>query len=368
MSGGGILNPGQKKKDSIMDIVAKGLQVARDIYGIKEASSQLDAIEEERKRKADNEAAIKGERERITSGKRTPGEYQELLLGGKHQELPAGAPGGIRVPMTDGTEKYVGLRAPQKTSNPVPVNTVENGKPVTKFVTPTEGAVFVQPPKKEAGPKEPKDYTRDDRRDLQAQYDKDPQVRRHKTVLQSYEDAEALMQDPSPAADLSLVYAYMKALDPNSVVRETEAETAQALGSMMERAKAKFAEMAGDGRLTPAQRADMVNQIGKLARGAAKGLDGIEGQFSQQASQRNVNPADLRFSIKPKFKESAPSEGVAGAKPASIGAPSGGNGTAVAAPAAPQPGTVDGDFVFQGGNPADRNNWKKVGPPLKGAL
>lgn len=335
MSGGGILNPGQKKKDSIMDIVAKGLQVARDVYGIKEASSQLDAIEEERQRKADNEAALKEEKKRIAGGRLTKGEQVEL-----------GAKGFVRAgrgeqadfeavdDQTGGLVGFVKKQTPSGVRPPVPIKTVENGQEVTKFVTPTDGAVYVQPPKKEAGPKEPKDFTRDDRKDLQAQYDKDPQVRRHKTVLQSYEDAEALMQDPSPAADLSLIYAYMKALDPGSVVRETEADTAQALGSMMERAKAKFAEMAGDGRLTPAQRADMVAQIGKLAQGAAKGLDSIEGQFSTLATKRNVSPTDLRFSVRPQFKEKAPESGgaVAGAKPASIGAPSGGNGTAVAAP------------------------------------
>jgi hypothetical protein len=108
----GIINPGQRRTDSALDLVVKGLQIARDVYGIKEAATAAERADEERQRKADEEARVK-------AGVRTPGEYQALQLSGKYDELPAGAPGGIRIPMEGGGEKIVGLRAPpQKGEDP----------------------------------------------------------------------------------------------------------------------------------------------------------------------------------------------------------------------------------------------------------
>ena len=54
------------------------------------------------------------------------------------------------------------------------------------------------------------------------------------TIGNSYSRIVAVAKDPSPAGDLALIFNYMKMLDPNSVVRESEFATAQNTGSVPE--------------------------------------------------------------------------------------------------------------------------------------
>ena len=166
-----------------------------------------------------------------------------------------------------------------------------------KLVKTPEDQVVKLPPKE----KPPKDISVSERNTLQTQYDRDPEIRKNKEVLQSYAAAQALVKDPSPASDQALVYAYMKALDPGSVVRETEAESAQALGGLQERAKAKLSQMSGSGTLTPDQRKDLVAQIEKLAMSAAERQSGLDQQFQGLAARRGVANEDLRFVVRPQF-------------------------------------------------------------------
>jgi hypothetical protein len=352
----GIINPGQRRTDSALDLVVKGLQIARDVYGIKEAATAAERADEERKSK-------EADADRKKRGIRTPTEFQEIRLKG-FEEVPEG-PDGIRIPVQqdDGSVLTKFVREKQKAAKEPGtrvVTTVENGRPVEKIVADQAGTsypAYVKPDRD----KEPKDYTREDRDRLQAQYDKDPEVRKNKAVLQSYSEVQALAQDTSPAGDLALVFSYMKALDPGSVVKESEVETAQALGSLQDRAKAKLEQMSGGGNLSPRQRQDLINQVEKLAANSAKNLETIESQFVDQASRRKVSQEDLRFTSKPQF---APKDTVkAPQEPFADG-----NGSAQAAPAPPKVGTEENGFVFQGGDPADPKNWKPLGAPVKGAL
>lgn len=174
-----------------------------------------------------------------------------------------------------------------------------DGKPVVKIVADEIGAEipgYVKPDKPA------KDITVSERNTLQTQYDKDLGVRKNRAVIESYQDAQALVKDPSPASDQALIFAYMKALDPSSVVRESEAESAQALGGLVERAKAKLKQMGGESGLTDSQRKDLVSQIKKLAKTAAERQKGVDDQFRGLASRRNVSNEDLRFMALPEFE------------------------------------------------------------------
>lgn len=75
---------------------------------------------------------------------------------------------------------------------------------------------------------------------------------------------EAAADDPSPAGDLALIFNYMKVLDPSSVVRESEFQTASATGSLEQRAEAFLERMTGGKRLSASQRFDFVARAQKL--------------------------------------------------------------------------------------------------------
>ena len=85
-------------------------------------------------------------------------------------------------------------------------------------------------------------------------------------ISQAYRKIEEATKVPSAAGDVSLVFAFMKILDPGSVVREGEFATAANAAGIPDRVRAQYnAAMRGE-RLAPAQRADFLNQAKNLAR------------------------------------------------------------------------------------------------------
>jgi hypothetical protein len=149
--------------------------------------------------------------------------------------------------------------------------------------------------------KAPKDISVAERNTLQNQYDRDLNVRKNRLVFSSFNEAQTYAAEKSPAADLSLTIAYFKANDPTSIVKESEAETAAALGGLENRAKAWFAKNAGEGGLTDAQRADLVRAIELKAQTAAKDQETINGSFTKLAGRRGVSNEDLRLASSPEF-------------------------------------------------------------------
>lgn len=79
-----------------------------------------------------------------------------------------------------------------------------------------------------------------------------------------FERVLASAQDPSPAGDMALLYGYMKLLDPNSVVRETEFATAAKTGSLPQQIQASALRLVNGERLTAQQRADFVSRARSL--------------------------------------------------------------------------------------------------------
>ncbi len=71
---------------------------------------------------------------------------------------------------------------------------------------------------------------------------------------------EAAAKDPSAAGDLALVFNYMKILDPNSVVRESEFANAQNATGVNERVRNIWNRILSGERLAPEQRADFLAQ------------------------------------------------------------------------------------------------------------
>lgn len=87
-------------------------------------------------------------------------------------------------------------------------------------------------------------------------------------AIQGYNKVISAAKDPSPAGDISLIFAYMKTLDPTSVVREGEFATAANAGSVPERVVVQYNKAMEGTRLIPAQRADFVNKSRALVEAA----------------------------------------------------------------------------------------------------
>jgi len=85
-------------------------------------------------------------------------------------------------------------------------------------------------------------------------------------ISQAYRKIEEATKVPSAAGDVSLIFAFMKILDPGSVVREGEFATAQNAGGIPDRIRAQYNAAVDGQRLAPAQREDFLNQAKNLAR------------------------------------------------------------------------------------------------------
>lgn len=97
-------------------------------------------------------------------------------------------------------------------------------------------------------------------------------------------------QKPSPASDISLIYNFMKMLDPGSVVREGEFATAQNAGSIDQRVTAMYNRVLSGQRLTDETRNDFVNQAHGLHARSANQYQRIQQQYQGIASRSGVDP------------------------------------------------------------------------------
>lgn len=111
-------------------------------------------------------------------------------------------------------------------------------------------------------------------------------------VISNYNSVSAAANDPSPAGDISLIFAYMKMLDPTSVVREGEFATAQNAGSIPTSIQNIWNKAVQGTRLTPEQRTDFINQANKLYQSALQQQRQVDQTFEERSRQFGV-PSSL---------------------------------------------------------------------------
>ena len=108
------------------------------------------------------------------------------------------------------------------------------------------------------------------------------------------------------AADLSLVYGFMKILDPTSVVRESEAEMAQKIATLPEQYRAQVLSfLQGSGRLAPEVRAAMMQEALGAAQAYRKAWDNDLRLYRGIIDRQRMNAEDVFVDFEP-FPEYTP--------------------------------------------------------------
>jgi hypothetical protein len=110
---------------------------------------------------------------------------------------------------------------------------------------------------------------------------------------QSYDTVRGAAKDPTAAGDLSLIFAYMKMLDPGSVVREGEFATAQNATGVPDRIRNLYNQVTQGVRLNPNQRNDFLKQAGNIYNTAKERQDRITATYTQRAKRRGLDPNDV---------------------------------------------------------------------------
>ncbi len=99
--------------------------------------------------------------------------------------------------------------------------------------------------------------------------------------------------DPSAFGDIGAVFAFMKTLDPQSVVRESEYATAAQAGSLLTRAKNAVTKAEKGEMLTPGQREDLIKMTDHLGSIYQTNYKDFIKPLENQAKKRGVDMAEI---------------------------------------------------------------------------
>src|SRR5689334_13718639 len=115
-----------------------------------------------------------------------------------------------------------------------------------------------------------------------------------KQVRDSYNRIKTSGQNPSPAGDLSMLYNYMKMLDPGSVVRESEFRSAQSAKPLLERVGISWNSVSSlwsGNKMTPGQRKDFLNRANQLYQTEAQQQNQRINETKRVATSYGLDPS-----------------------------------------------------------------------------
>lgn len=95
------------------------------------------------------------------------------------------------------------------------------------------------------------------------------------------------------AGDMSLLYSYVKLLDPGSVVRESEFATAAASGALGERIQGLVQRIVTGERLPATLRESFKTEADAIYQAQKAGADRLRTQYSDLATRYNLKPEDV---------------------------------------------------------------------------
>lgn len=148
--------------------------------------------------------------------------------------------------------------------------------------------------KKGAGPKAPKPgQTFKDASALRKEFNALPEVKSFREASTSFDKIQRAAATPSAAGDLSLIFAYMKVLDPGSTVREGEFAAAAAAAGADQRLLGAIEKVRSGQKLTPEQRADFVARAKDLYAAQRAQYDTQAALYRRLAEKQGADPDDI---------------------------------------------------------------------------
>lgn len=281
--------PVQKQKKSDLEKIAEALSLAQSAFGIagsavtiKTALANQKILQDQEARAVKtNEAAdaaaevAKAELARKASGTLNPGELQDVLLAGKFTEAPFGppAPGAIPIKVKDGETVIPKFLVPAQD----PLTAKENREFELKEME-------ITGKKKEGASK------------LRDEWLKNPLTKGTQEVATAYEKVSSAGQDPSAAGDISLIFGYMKMLDPGSTVREGEFATAQNAAGVPDIIKNMYNKITTGERLNPAQRQDFIGSAKKVYDAQIRQQEKFNKEFVGLSNKSDIDPSEVVLS------------------------------------------------------------------------
>jgi hypothetical protein len=148
--------------------------------------------------------------------------------------------------------------------------------------------------------------------ELRKEFTAQPQVKEYQTVRNAFQNVKSASKDPSAAGDLSMIFAYMKILDPNSVVREQEFANAQNAAGVPDRIRNVYNRIMSGERLNPEQRKDFLAQAEKLHGTSLRQYESVRRQYGEIAKKAKARPDQVLIDFSEVTEnQEAPQQGAA---------------------------------------------------------
>jgi hypothetical protein len=129
---------------------------------------------------------------------------------------------------------------------------------------------------------------------LRKEFDQNPDVKAYSDVAASYDQISRLVSAPPTAAgDISLIFSYMKMLDPGSVVREGEFATAQQAAGVPEQVLNQYNKLLKGQRLNPRQRLEFADTARTIYESRKSRYDALVGQYQGYATGSGLPPETI---------------------------------------------------------------------------
>lgn len=125
-------------------------------------------------------------------------------------------------------------------------------------------------------------------RDLRQEFASDPQARQFSSLKTTYEAMRRTGEDGTPQSDIALIFQFMRALDPGSVVREAEYATAQNAAGVPDQIRNAYNRLVDGTPLNPEQRTEMLRIAEEQYNSHALNYNERAGRFAQMAGELGV--------------------------------------------------------------------------------
>ena len=121
------------------------------------------------------------------------------------------------------------------------------------------------------------------------------QVKPYTELAQAFRKVEAAALNPSAAGDISLVYGYMKILDPGSTVMQGEQATAQNAGSVPDSVRAMYNKALTGESLAPTIRQDFYAQARNIIESQRELSSDLIQRYTGVAREYKLNPNQIVY-------------------------------------------------------------------------
>lgn len=125
---------------------------------------------------------------------------------------------------------------------------------------------------------------------MRAERSNNPTTKATQEVTQGYSKVLGSTANPSAAGDISLLYGFMKMLDPGSTVREGEYASAKNAAGVPEKIMASYNRAMSGETLTPSQRKDFLNQAHAAYKAQTSVQQKIDEKYQQLAKAYGIDP------------------------------------------------------------------------------